>query len=689
MEDRVAAKRIAKAMRVSEKTVYDRATDESWPFVEEKGRGRGGKRRLYPVATLPQVVRSALSEAPLVAALPADPDASIRRETPRPLPPVKCDTIQKWQRECRDARLVILAEIDRMAALEGVERALEHFVALARSGELNEVMTRAVAAANARKGTRAALSASTLRGWRRAMAGGGPDALIPGAKPKKAMPNWLPAFLKRYRIPTKPSVAWCYEKMIEAGEGADLPCLRDVQRRIKGLGLVEANRGRMGPRELKRLMAYVKRDFSDLLPTDIYTGDGHTADMEVRHPEHGRPFRPEITSILDVATRKCVGWSVGLAESSWGVADALRRAVEYGGIGAIFYADRGSGFRNHLLEGPALGILARVGTQHEHSIPYNSQARGIIEAYQKFWIREAKAFPFYVGKDMDKEARHTMFVRTRAEVKELGFAKSLMPWDAFVAWVEDRVAYYNNHPHSSLPTIRDPQSGKKRHMTPNEQWAALAPQAEIIMEEQHVLDDLFRPYVVTEVKRCLVKVLGKEYYNKPALTHYHGQEVMVGYDVRDPSQVWIRDLDERPICVAMLDGNAQPYFPKSVMEEAREKRAKGRLDRLARKEAEVLAELHGGQPALDVSPLSDAQLLRHEQTVREFEAANVTCMVSAREKTETARDRFRRALDLERRMAAGEGLSPEDGAWLARFRTSTEYRAEAMLYEDFGDAMFG
>ena len=161
-------------------------------------------------------------------------------------------------------------------------------------------------------------------------------------------------------------------------------------------------------------------------------------------------------------------------------------------------------------------------------------------------------------------------------------------------------------------------------MTPNEQWAALAPQAEIIMEEQHVLDVLFRPYVVTEVKRCLGKVLGKEYYNKPALTHYHGQEVMVGYDVRAPSQVWIRDLDERPICVAMLDGNAQPYFPNSVMEEAREKRAKGRLDRLARKEAEVLAELHGGQPALDVSPLSDAQLLRHEQTVREFEAANVT-----------------------------------------------------------------
>lgn len=60
MEDRITAKRIAKAMRVSEKTVYDKASDESWPFAEEKGRGRGGKRRLYLLAGLPSDVREAL-----------------------------------------------------------------------------------------------------------------------------------------------------------------------------------------------------------------------------------------------------------------------------------------------------------------------------------------------------------------------------------------------------------------------------------------------------------------------------------------------------------------------------------------------------------------------------------------------------------------------------------------------------
>jgi len=60
MDDRVTAKQIAIALRIVERTVYDRALDESWAFVEEKGRGRGGKCRFYPVAALPADVRSAL-----------------------------------------------------------------------------------------------------------------------------------------------------------------------------------------------------------------------------------------------------------------------------------------------------------------------------------------------------------------------------------------------------------------------------------------------------------------------------------------------------------------------------------------------------------------------------------------------------------------------------------------------------
>ncbi len=248
---------------------------------------------------------------------------------------------------------------------------------------------------------------------------------------------------------------------------------------------------------------------------------------------------------------------MGLSESSWLVADALRAGVANCGVPAIFYVDNGCGFKNDLMDGPGLGLMARLGVTKEHSLPYNSQTRGVIENFNKIcWVREARGVEAYVGLDMDKEARQAMYKASRAEVRLVGKAKSLMDWKTFVAWVRACVAKYNAKPHFKLPMIRDPETGRKRHRTPNEQWAALADQAEIILESQDVLNDLFRPYEVRTVRRCLVSLFNNEYYS-PELQDLHGREVMVGYDIHDPTQVWIRDMDERLVCVAELNGHAE------------------------------------------------------------------------------------------------------------------------------------
>jgi hypothetical protein len=234
--------------------VLKRSNKESWPFNEEKGRGRGGKRRLYPLSSLPADIRAALAEAPLVT----EPAADIIREEPEPFPPVTVETLANWQRSCRDARLRILREIERMKRLEGVEKAMRHFIALAETGELCDSLAQAVEVANARKREGKALCTFTIRNWMKALAKGGPDALAPRGNPPKPMPVWLPDFLKLYRQPQKPNVSWCYEKV--TGAGVALPSLRTVQREIKRLGVVEANRGRMGRRELKSLLAYSTGD---------------------------------------------------------------------------------------------------------------------------------------------------------------------------------------------------------------------------------------------------------------------------------------------------------------------------------------------------------------------------------------------------------------------------------------------
>jgi transposase InsO family protein len=58
MEDRVTIVKISKALAISRQAARDRAIRESWPFEEQPC--QGGKRRLYPLFSLPADVRAAL-----------------------------------------------------------------------------------------------------------------------------------------------------------------------------------------------------------------------------------------------------------------------------------------------------------------------------------------------------------------------------------------------------------------------------------------------------------------------------------------------------------------------------------------------------------------------------------------------------------------------------------------------------
>jgi hypothetical protein len=67
--------------------------------------------------------------------------------------------------------------------------------------------------------------------------------------------------------------------------------------------------------------------------------------------------------------------------------------------------------------------------------------------------------------------------------------------------------------------------------------------------------------------------------------------VLVGYDIHNAEKIIVRNLDGQFICHAIWNANKRDYFPKAVVEQAREKRAKGRMDRLAVKQQEVMDEL--------------------------------------------------------------------------------------------------
>lgn len=538
-----------------ERALRRRAQNEGWESRKRNGRGGGSE---YPISALPAEAQAVLA-AKTIAATPSPTPA----EEHRKLILADAASLTDEARQVMEARLFLLGEVERLRhllcraegdPLDGNHRRRDaqiQFAKMAAQGELTEQVMDLIAIANRRSRQQLGalpISDVTLRRWLRHHDQHGEVGLIP-QQADSLNPAWLWPFMAYYRRPSKPSIRQAHEafapewaaKTDDEGNPYKVPPYSTVCKVLDRQPEIVKQQGRMGPRELKSIRAYTVRGTANLSPADVYTADGHCADFEVAHPfAAGQVMRPEIISVVDIKTRVCVGWAAGLAESSQLVTDALRAAA-IRAIPAIFYVDRGAGFKNDHLKDVEIGILARLGTSIEHSLPYNSQARGTGERFHKsVWNRAGRDLPTFVGADMDPEARQKVFKKSRAELAEIGASSLHMPWDQFIAWGHEVVAAYNARPHGGLPKIMDAETGKRRHMAPLEAWAAAVAEGWAPDQpEPGELDAVFRAQEKRRVTRCQVRLYNHHYFSK-ALDAYHGREVRVGYDLHNASNVSVK-----------------------------------------------------------------------------------------------------------------------------------------------------
>lgn len=468
------------------------------PDLVRPRKGRGGGLEVS-VDALPEAARAELARrqsaqalvpadgAELAAAIEADQRQIAARVTGH---------LTARQRHVMEARATILLAIDQRAMVAGVgrSRAVDAFLEDLRRGAMDPAQCVVIDRARGRAAC-ARLSRSTVYEWFAARERAGIVALAPELTRDKAdLPPWFDGFLRHYQKPTKPSLLEAlrdYSTSLPPGESA--PTERQVRLALAKMPQLQRLKGREGKLALRARMAYTARSFDDVLPTSIYVADGKTFDAEIAHPIHGQPFRPELTTIIDVATRRVVGWSASLDENTFGVVDALRQACETRGIPAIFYTDRGPGYRNTAMDAPLTGFLARAGITAMRALPYNSQAKGVVERLNQIYTGAAKRLPTYIGKDMDKEAKLLVHKATRRELKQVGASRILPSWAEFLALIDAEIEAYNNRPHTSLPKIRDAQIARVRHMTPNELWAAKTIDFEPVLPEPAEVADMFRP----------------------------------------------------------------------------------------------------------------------------------------------------------------------------------------------------
>lgn len=561
----------------------------------------------------------------------------------------------------RDARLSILNAIQQAAEQHGMSasKAIEAWVAAVSDGSMPAAQQLWCALANDRCGMpwevafesgapralpdawvnvrefAAKLSKRSIQRWLADRASSGDDALIP-LRPQKDMsiPAWAPYFLAEYQRPQKPALRSAYSKMAARlrelgwkphdGRGkcdvGHYPSYSAVCRWYdEKYSKLDAARGRNTGSAMNPFKFSHTRTTEGMWPLLEVHSDGWNTHFTAPHPISGKFVTFEVWHSHDVATRKAYVHerSIGLSENTSVILGSLYAVCVTDGEPLIWQTDNTGSVKNDRVEfDPCASIAARRGITIVHNLPGNSQANGIAESFNRYLDERAKELATYQGKGMDSLAHKRVHritqkmvqaqnrgdieavAQLRADASKVAAGLVFGSYGEARAWICQIVDEFNERPHSELPRITDPQTGKRRHLSPNERMAQFVSAGwERTPLTGEDLIDAFRVHERKTVTRGVVKVMGQSYHHAD-LDHINGDEVLVAYDMDDGSRVWVKDLDGRPICEAPFY-EARAYRCQSFVEIALQTRADAQQRRLGKKIQEI--EAQRPTPVLDAA----------------------------------------------------------------------------------------
>lgn len=552
------------------------------PRKTRKELGLKGKGWMYPKSCLPHETIKHLDKMHLEASLSevAQDSTNLLSATEKN-PPIRNRGIfhggyqyTDTQTSVADAKAVILLAIGQLKIdfKYGRQKAIDHLNESYEAGILPVELKTAIENCNAKsnKDRAGKLALRTVNNWIKEQKNKG--NLIPKKREKDfSIPTWGAAVLSCYRVPQRPffKTAWkqaCNELKVAGWHEDDLPGYDAANRFKNKLSPLILERGRATGAAFKALEPFIRRDWSGLNTNDVWVGDGHSFKAKVQHPDHGRPFAPEVTLIIDAASRFVVGWSVSLAENCIAVSESLGYGLARYGKPLIYYSDNGSGQTAKILDSNVTGLMARLGIDHQTGIPGNAQGRGLIERiWQTITIPLAQTFPTFQGKITDKETLNKI-TRQINSAKRRGEVPDFVPsWKQFIDEVEKAIDDYNaNHEHRSL-------GGKTPAKVYAEKFDPLTAVELTDIEKR----DLYRPEVERSTSRGEVSVFNNIYFLRDLADLPAKTKVRVSFDIHDPGKVWVKHLDGRFLGEAIWDGNKRDGFPKPHMQKLKEERVAG------------------------------------------------------------------------------------------------------------------
>lgn len=306
----VDAEQIAQALSVTKRAVQLRAKREAWEYTEEAG--RGGKRRLYPLASLPAPVQAAL----------------ILRDAKTEIAPRADNTAADLEASLSAAWAIynMATEKNKARARSAVEALLE-VEALHATGMPLMDARKQVAARMQREGIMGG-SVQSLCRWAGDVKGVDRKdwlaVLCPGYKGRTAIAH-IPEqawdwYKGHYLTRARPSHADTYRRLQEmaANQGWEIPSSRTFLRRFKDeVPRTTVVIKRDGPEAARKLLPRQMRDALVFGAGEAVNGDGMKFDRLWVAFDDGEILNTATAWFWqDIRTRRVLAWRLGKTEST-------------------------------------------------------------------------------------------------------------------------------------------------------------------------------------------------------------------------------------------------------------------------------------------------------------------------------------------------------------------------------------
>lgn len=488
---------------------------------------------------------------------------------------------------------------------------------------------------------------------------------------------------------------------------------RVLDRRVSPTSQILA---RKGADALKRRYPAQVRDKSALRPMEAVNADFHKFDVFVSWPvakgEQPLISRPQMVAFQDIYSGRILSWRVDVSANSAAVQLCAGDMIETWGIPEHVLLDNGREFaakditggaknryRFKVKEDDVPGLFTALDCKIHFATPYHGQAKPIERAFRDMCSSIAKD-PRYAG----------AYTGNRPDAKPENYGSKAVPLDEFLRVLAEGIEEHNTRP--------DRASEVAYGRSFAEVFDEAYPTAGVrkATEAQRRLW-LLGSEGIRAKNSGAIWFAGNEFY-ADWLHKFAGKRLIIRFDLaafHDGVHVYSFDnayLGFAPCRQAAGFLDAEEAKNISRLRKAWLKAEKAVLsahrkltvaqlgnmldevapEPLAPVEMKVIKPVFGKKGAVPAphrvsgpTPMPVADLAQAQAAlVIDLQAAK-----APKSADEEPKDRYRRALDLERTIAAGAQITREQDRWLTIYSQGSEYRSMADLYADFGDTLFG